>query len=241
MIVKTRAEVRALVQRRARIVDHLNAHPVADLNIDLDESYRTMRDLCTTNKWSTYLKTTGQLTLPIVAATNETFATIPVPTDCRKLRKLEVKRVSDWVPQEEVSIDELRNWDNFPGRTPFRWVLLDGGMETTEAANTGAKVAGIVALAPVPTQGSYQLWYLPEFLSLTADSGAGGFYSYANQEMVDFHVYHTCVKCLISDNDSQGMLDGITKELGKAEQYLTTSAPSGTGPRTWRRSRNYHG
>jgi hypothetical protein len=244
-LVKTRAEVRALVQRRARIVDHLNAHPSADLNIDLDESYRCLRDLATESRWSTFLKTTGSLTLPIVAAaTGENYAAIPVPTDCRQVKRLETKLTSSWVPAEQVGLGNLRqyNTDGFiptQGRWPFVWVLLDGGMETTEAANTGSKVAGVIALAPIPTSGSYQVWYLPEFVGTSADSGASGFYAYANQAMVDYHVFHCAVKCLISDNDSQGMMDGLVKLLGKAEQTIQASAPSATGPRTWRRSRYY--
>ena len=244
MIVKTRSEVRALVQRRTRIVDHLNAHPAADLNIDLDESYRCMRDLCTESRWATFLKTTGALTLPIVAATNENYAVLPVPVDCRQIKKIETKLSSLWVPAEEVGLSNLRQYNGetisgFQGRHPFIWVLLDQGVETTEAANTGSRVAGIVALAPVPTQGSYQIWYLPEFASLTADSGAGGFYTYANQVMVDYHVYHCAAKILISDNDSQGMLDGVLKQLGKAEETIQTSAPTATGAKTWKRARRY--
>lgn len=244
-LVKTRAEVRALVQRRARIVDHLNAHPAADLNIDLDESYRCMRDLATESRWATFLKTTGSTTLPLTAPTGENYVVIPVPTDCRQVKKLETKRSTVWIPAEEVGLGQLRQYNGdsltsaFQGRLPFAWVLLDGGMETTEAANTGAKVAGIIALTPIPTAGSYQVWYLPEFATTTADSGAGGFYTYANQAMVDYHVFHCAVKCLISDNDSQGMLDGAIKLLGKAEVFLQTSAPSATGPKTWRRSRFY--
>lgn len=245
-LVKTRAEVRALVQRRARIVDHLNAHPTVDLNIDLDESYRCMRDLATESRWATFLKTTGSLTLPIVAAvTGENYAAIPVPTDCRQIKKLETQRTSVWVPAEEVGLTNLRQYNgdsltqSFLGAVPFCWVLLDGGIETTEAANTGAKVAGIIAITPIPTSGNYKLWYLPEFLGTSADSGAGGFYTYANQAMVDYHVFHCAVKCLISDNDSQGMLDGMIKELGKAENTILTSAPSATGPKTWRRARRY--
>lgn len=244
-LVKTRAEVRALVQRRARIVDHLNAHPTADLNIDLDESYRCLRDLATESRWATFLKTTGSLTLPIVAAVvGENYAAIPVPTDCRQIKRLETKKSTVWVPAEEVGLGNLRQYNTdglVPTQSafPFSWVLLDQGVEATEAANTGSKVAGVIALTPIPTSGSYQLWYLPEFLGASADSGASGFYTYANQAMVDYHVFHCAVKCLISDNDSQGMLDGMIKELTKAEQTIQTSGPSAAGPRTWKRARNY--
>lgn len=243
-LTKTRAAARALVQRRTRIVDHLNAHPTSDLNVDLDESYRCLLDLATESRWATFLKTTGQLTLPIVGATNENYATIPVPTDCRQVKKLETKLSSLWVPAEEVGLSNLRQYNGetvsgFQGRFPFIWVLLDGGMTTTRTANTGSEVAGTIALAPIPTQGSYQIWYLPEFAATSADSGAGGFYVYANQAMVDYHVYHCASKILISDNDSQGMLDGVLKQLGKAEETIQTSAPTATGAKTWKRARRY--
>lgn len=245
MLTKTRAEVRALVQRRARLVDHLNAHPVADLNIDSDESYRAMRDLVCQTEWGTFLKQTGALTLPTTApTTDEQFVVIPVPTDCRTIKRLETRITSVWFPATEVPLAHLRMYNN-EGATatqfnyPFVWCLLDQGIETTEAANTGVKTAGIIALAPLPTSGTYKIWYQPEFLATSADSGANGFYSYGCQAMVDYHVYHMAVKCVTSDNDSDGMLQGLTLELAAAEKTIRATAPVAAGPRTWQRARRY--
>lgn len=249
MLVKTRAEIRALVTRRARIVDHLNAHPVADLNIDIDESYRAMRDLACETEWSTFLKTTGTLTLPVVPATvTENFAALPVPTDCRQVKRVETTlqgnvTTNTWVPQDEVPLAQLRQYNGWSFNQNFNrsfiWCLLDQGIETTEAANTGVRVAGIIALAPVPTAGNYQIWYLPEFTATSADSGAGGFYSYGCQAMVDFHVMHAALKCVTSDNDSDGIMKGILTELAAAEKTIRAGAPVAAGPRTWRRARRY--
>jgi hypothetical protein len=252
MIVKTRAEIRALVSRRARIVDHLNSHPTADLNTDIDESYRTMRDFVTERKWSTFLKTTGPLSLPLTAVTNDSYVGIPVPVDCRQVKKLEtdLSSAGRFLPADEVGLGQLRAFNGGgsqlasatgPFSAPFRWVLLDQGMQATDAANTGSRVAGQIALVPIPTQGRYQLWYLPEFNATSADSGANGFYSYGNQAMEDYHVYHAASKCATSDNDSQGLLSGLLAFLGKAEAQLDSSAPSASGPKVWRRSRRYNG
>ncbi len=242
-ITRTRLEFRTLVSRRARIVDHLNAHPAASLNIDADDSYRELRSLASNSRWSTYLKTTGSLTLPVVAAAvGENYAALPVPTDCTQVRKVELKFGSLWDPIEEVGLGQLRMFttNSAQRRGPFAWCLLDQGIAATTTANTGSLVAGVIALAPIPSAGSYQLWYLPEFTSLTAESGAGGFYTYANDDHLEYHVWSTVCKILISDNDSQGMLAGAMKMLERFEQRILTSAPSKSGPRTWRRSRSYH-
>jgi hypothetical protein len=244
-IVRTRADLRALVTRRARIVDHLNAHPPASMNLDCDDGYRELLTLATNSRWSTYLRTTGELALPTTAAaTNETYAIIPVPTSCAQVRKLEVRRGSTWQPIEEVALGQLRHfqpcqsgWRDASG--PFGWCLLDQGVNATLVGNDATLDTGVIAVTPVPTSGFYQLWFLPEFPATSADTGANGFYVYANDDHLQYHVYSVVCKVLISDNDSQGMLDGAMKQLARFEGRIMTGAPSKSGARTFRRSRNY--
>lgn len=242
-LVYTRATVRALVTRRTRLVNHLNAHPSTDLNIDLDDAYRDMRLLVTRSKWSTFLKTTGSLTLPITptSPTTETFVTIPVPTNALIVRKLETRygtdpRIDEWDPVPEVQLDVFRHSEG-----EKVWCLLDSGVNATETANTGALVAGIIGFKPIPTFGTYQLHYLAEFPGTSADSGANGFYSYANENQRDLHVYLTAEKLLISDNDSEGTLRGVRDKLADLTAVLVGSAPTMSGPKTWRRARRYRG
>lgn len=243
-VIKTRAQLRALVTRRARIVDHLNSHPVTDLNLDCDDGYRDLLTLATNSRWSTYLRTTAELALPTsAAAANETYAVIPVPTNCAQVRKLEIRRGTSWYPIEEVGLGQLRDFQPYSTGSgtagPFAWCLLDQGVNATLVGNTAAQVAGVIAIAPVPTSGFYQLWYLPEFAGTSADSGANGFYTYANDDHLQYHVYSTVVKCLISDNDSEGMLAGAMKQLERYEARIMSGAPSKSGPRVWRRARDY--
>lgn len=245
MTIRTRAQFRALVQRRTRVVDLLNAHPLADLNIDCDDGYRDLRQLAADSKWGTFLTTTGALALPTVPPTGENYVRIPVPTDCNTAKRLEILRSTNWDPVPETGFLNLRDF-NYIGFTrqngPLGWCMLDQGVQATTALNTGAAATGTIALFPVPTfSGSYQLWYLPEFSNLTADSGAGGFYTYANDDQLQYHVAATGVKLLISDNDSQGMLAGLTAELQRYEERIKSSSPTKAGPRTWTRSRNYNG
>lgn len=246
MIIRTRTDFRALVTRRARIVDHLNSHPAADLNKDCDDGYRDLLTLATNSRWSTYLRTTGELSLPTTAAaTNETYAVVPVPTSCAQVRKLEVRRGLSWYPVPEVGLGQLRDytcWGQATSSTgPGAWCLLDQGVNATLVGNDATPDAGVIAVTPVPTSGFYQLWYLPEFAGTSADTGANGFYVYANDDHLQYHVYSTVVKCLISDNDSEGMLKGAQAQLERYEARILTGAPSKSGPRTWTRSRNYRG
>lgn len=247
MLISTRAQVRALVTRRCRVVNHANAHPAADLNIDIDDAYRDMRVTATQSKWDTFLKTTGSLSLPLTVATNENYATIPVPTDALILRKLEVRYAAldteYWQPVEEVPLDVFRSCSSgvYGGGYDRRWCLIDGGTNATQVANTGSAVAGVIGFLPLPTRGFYQLWYLPEFPATSADSGATGFYAYADQTQKDLHLYLACEKVLISDNDSDGMLTGVQRKIATLTDKLLSSCPMKPGPRTLQRSRNYRG
>lgn len=242
-VIRTRAQVRALVTRRARVVDHLNSHPLTDLNIDLDDTYRDLRQLATDCKWGTFLSTTGALTLPVTPPTGENYVVIPVPTDCNTVKALEVKRSTVWCRIEELGVLNLREYNTFAPfqfNGPLGWCMLDQGVQATTTLNTGSAAAGVIALFPVPTSsGSYQLWYLAEFAGTSADSGAGGFYTYANDDQLQYHVFSTCAKILISDNDSNEMLAGVLKEMERYEERIRSSSPTKAGPRTWKRARNY--
>jgi hypothetical protein len=241
-LVYTRAQVRALVTRRTRLVNHLNAHGTSDLNIDLDDAYRDMRLLVTQSKWATFLKVvTGNLPTAPVLPLAETYVTIPVPTNALVVRKLEVRygtdpRNDEWDPVPEVSLETFRQSEGAKV-----WTLIDSGTNATEVANTGSAVAGVIGFKPIPTFGTYQMHYLAEFPGTSADSGAGGFYTYANENQRDLHVYLTAEKLLISDNDSEGMLKGVRDKLADLTAVLVSSAPTHTGPKTWRRSRRYRG
>lgn len=245
-IIRTRADFRALVTRRARIVDHLNAHPTVSLNSDCDDGYRELLTLATNSRWSTYLRTTGRTALPTTAAVaNETYAAIPVPTTCAQVRKLEVQRGTSWCPLEEVPLGQLREFQPFPGRSwnsaagPAVWCLLDQGVNATLVGNDATADTGVIAVTPIPSSGFYQLWFLPEFAGTSAESGANGFYVYANDDHLQYHVYSVVAKVLISDNDSQGMLEGAMAQLQRFEARIMGGAPSKSGPKTFRRSRNY--
>lgn len=240
MIIKTRAVMRALLQRRTRIVDHNNAHPPADLNIDLDNGYRELRQVCSEAKWTHYLTTTGALALPTTASAGETFVVLDVPDDALLIKKLELNFGGDWGAAEEVDLAQLRHFQGSPATSGgHAWCLLDSGIQATLTQNTGSADEGVIALSPVPRAGNYQIWYLKEFAGTTADSGAGGFYVYANDDHLKYHLYATAVEILISDNDSQGMLAGCIEQLKRFEARIRNSAPTKTGPRTWRRARNY--
>lgn len=246
MLIKTRSETRALVLRRGRIVDHLNSHPTADVNTDLDNGYRDLRALATNSRWSTFLVTTGVLPLPTTApVATETFVEIPVPTGAQQLRRLETLSSDGqvWLPAENVGFEQMRGaqrlHSSFQTYGPFRWCELDDGTRATQSANTGSLVAGRVALAPVPTQGSYQLWYLPEFATTSADSGANGFYSYATEDMFEYHVWHVVANLLAYDNDAQGTYKAARDREEEYKLRITNSAPTAAGPRTMRRARQY--
>lgn len=247
MITKTRAQFRALVARRARVVDHFNSHPVADQNTDLDECYRKTRQLLTTNGWGDFLKTTGVLTLPLTPpVATEKFVVIPVPTDVEQIRRLELlTNGRDWVAAEEVPFEQFRGlqFSYSGGATsnygPFQWTTLDQGLQATVEANTGSAVAGRIALSPLPVSGSYQLWYLPQFSGLTADSGAGGFYAYPNQAAHDYHFWCACELFAISDNDREGLQKVFAEKKLESAALLLSSSPRNTNPRQQRRTVNF--
>lgn len=168
-----------------------------------NESWRQLREIVSMASDGSYLVGTAFANLPTTAAvTGETYAEVDWPLDAigvygvRVLpaagaRPYPLKRIPFAAYQDYQSSNLILN---SASGMPIGYTsrLLPDGVTSTETV-------GKVMITPVPTRGTYRLWYLQAFTAKLADTdtfnGMAGFHRWA--------VLDTCIQMLGTDADSQ--------------------------------------
>lgn len=145
-------------------------HPTLNMNQEANLSYRDLRVKLANNDVMTVLSPTAILTLPQVeAVAGGGYAEIDWPTNAVSIHGLDVKVGGYWntVPQGTFTQRRLGPVVNDRGDYSYAdeglclWVQRS--LPTTSAS---AQVAGKIMLFPVPSGGSYVLWFLPEWVDI---------------------------------------------------------------------------
>lgn len=228
-------------------------HPSADLLPVFNASYRQLREYVTAKRYTQYVTrgtTTALPTTPVEAG--EQYAVIALGTTgvpgtapaAHQIKMIDVKvGAGDWYPLPELTLlqlRELRPSRNGGDTCPRGWCLLNMG--ATSGANFS--VAGQIAIAPVPTSGSYALWTMNETPDLVATTDV---YYYHNESWAQWHMYHAMQQIVgVRDKDTARKLEAIRWHLnednpGSPAWHIAHHAPTASGPRTWVRGADYRG
>jgi hypothetical protein len=223
-------------------------HPSASLLPVFNASYRELREYVTGLGYTQFMQrgaTTPLPTTPVEAG--ETYAIIDVgtsgtpgtPSTILQVKKVDVKiGGNDWQELPEVTLLQLRD---LPARgAPQGWCWLNSGSITSGTAF----VKGQIAIAPVPSAGSYCLWSMTEQPDLTATTDV---FLYHSESWAQWHMFHAMQKiCGIRDKNNAAQLNAIAAQLnpsvpGTPAWNIQHQAPTASGPRTWTRSSAYRG
>lgn len=173
METRTLAQLRTDLRFISDTQSLTDRHPDADLSRLINQSIRALRVLLTEAGGRLYTKTTGALTLTGTPVVNESYSVVPWPTDAVSITGVDVMTTNIapvlWQACRPVSFGQRRNRQAtyLPGNvnTPVEFCILSipqGSGSTT--------VPGSIALFPSASSGFYQLWYLPDFIELSADT-----------------------------------------------------------------------
>lgn len=222
-------------------------HPDANLNPIINQSYRSLRDLVLSYGYAQFLVRGATTALPTTPVeTNERYAVIAVPQAVNQVKMLDIRIDPDeWRFLPEVTILQLREltrtrWRGVADspRRPRGWCLLTSG--TVSGASF---TAGSIAIAPVPTSGSYALWTMPEWTDITATDA----FLFANEDWRQWMLYDVMAKIAgARDKNNAAKLDFILSRLNPAVEgspafNIKAHAPTAAGPKTWVRGADYHG
>jgi hypothetical protein len=223
-------------------------HPSANLYPVFNASYRSLRDLVLSYGYTQFLVRGATTALPITPVeTNERYAVIAVPEAVNQVKMLDIRIApDDWRFLPEVTILQLREltarrWRGVADtpRRPLGWCLLTSG-----TVSGATYTAGSIAIAPVPTSGSYALWTMPEWADITTTTHV---FLFANEDWRQWMLYDAMSKIVgARDKNNAAKLDFIMSRLnpnveGSPAYNIKAHAPTAAGPRTWIRGADYHG
>ncbi len=104
---------------------------------------------------------------------------------------------------------------------------------------------GSIAIAPVPTSGSYCIWSMTEQPDVV---NASDVWLYHTEDWAQWHMWDVMSKIVgARDKDTQRKLDYITNNRlnvnvpGSPAYNISCQRPTAAGPRTWIRSASYRG
>lgn len=250
MFTKTLAQWKQRVSVLADILGQVGAGSTFRHSTDIvdeiaDETYRRLRGLTARKGFREYLEQTALASLPLTAAsTREQFAVIDYPTGATHIKGIDVlqngefrrlKHLDGWGERRDhQAIDDgLRL-----GLRPYAWDVLTHGSVATTVLTTGK-----IAIFPVPTDGEYTLWSLPDWTSIAGHDTY--LFLYREQCWYDYHVAQGVFEIAgLRDNDAQRGRAKYAQDMSdKAELAIGefTSQETNDGARSWTRDRrNYH-
>lgn len=192
-----------------------------------NESWRELRELVAFASDGSYLTATAPAVLPTVAAVlgppPEAYAEIPWPTDAIAIYGVRCQvNGTRWYPLRRITFAAIHDfqYDGLfagwaPNRGPIAFCtrLIPDGVANVETA-------GAVMIAPIPTSGSYRLWYLQGWADRTADTDTF-------PGLADFHewaILTTLIKMSQPDGDSQRQTQIWMAERTRVEELITSRA-----------------
>jgi hypothetical protein len=224
-------------------------HPSARLLPVFNASYKELREYVTALGYGQFLQRGTTTTLPTSAVeAGETYAIIDVGTSgtpgtvstITQVKKIDVKiGGGDWRDLPEVTALQLRDLPA-RGTYPCGWCWLNSGSVT----GTTAFVKGQIAIAPVPSSGSYALWTMTEAPDLVNTTDV---FIYHSESWAQWHMFHAMQKVAgVRDKNNAAQLAAIARQLdpsapGTPAWNIQHQAPTASGPRTWVRGSDYRG
>lgn len=249
MFTKTLAQWKTRVSNLADINGQVAAgstyrHATTIVDEIADETYKRLRSLVSRRGFREYLSQTSKTALPTTAAsTGEQFATIAFPSGATHIKGIDVLQNNRWRRLKQLDgwcerRDHQDTSEAFLNERPYAWdVLSHGSVATT------VQTAGTIAIFPVPTDGDYTLWYLPDWTPIAGNDTY--LFLYREQCWYDYHVFQGVIEIAgIRDNDAQRGRAAYAQKMSDEAALAIgefTAQETNDGARSWTRDRrNYH-
>lgn len=250
-ITKTLAQMRITLAKQAGIdTDDVGAtiprHPTTWVNTVLNDAYRSLRTFAVEHHFQLYKLNTAQALLPVVPpVTGETYAEVPWPQTATDILGIDVLVTGElnWRPLEPIEWEERRMFDVQSivldsTRAPYAFSAVSQG-----SVAAAVFTAGTIAVFPIPSTGSYKIWYLPEWVDITNDAHL---FLFANEDWAQWMIWEATRRIATRDNDSQARLGEAARQLNPLSPDTVASRIVKSAPRhvkagiqTMRRSPNY--
>lgn len=202
-----------------------NRHPSPRIRNLINVAWQHLRMIVSNAADGTFLEPTAVLTLPTTpAVTGETYAELPWPVNAARIFGVRVQTVTSgrwyalrrlpWVSYQDLQTPRISSdYARQPGPVAYCARNIPRGVETVETT-------GNIMVWPVPTQGSYRLWYLENWTPQVEDDDLFN----GHAEWFEFIIYSVMIKMLSPDKDSARMYPQWSVERDRFKEMIEEDA-----------------
>ncbi len=210
-----------------------NRHPPERIKQLWNVSWQQLRSIVSLIGDGTFLTPTAILTLPTTPIiTGEVYAEIPWPVNAVAIYGVQVRTVANghWYPLKRIPWAAHHDYqfaslvDSFrrqPGPVAYCSRNMPDALPAGAGLPATVETAGQLMILPVPTSGSYRLWYEQAWQPRVQENDLFP----GHEEWFEYAIYNTCIKMLSPDGDVKGkQYAAWAAERGQARELMEARA-----------------
>lgn len=212
------------IQYRGNLAGYDQRHPEATLKLLWNDSWQELREIVSFAEDGTFLQQTPPATFASVGATTavsgEDYAVVDWPVNAVAIFGVRVKTNERWRPLKNLSAASLHDYqyDGLFGsnaRNPVGYIL-----KTIPFGASATETAGKIMIVPVPTAGSFSVWYLEAWAPLSTDAHVIS----GHAAWIEHSIWSTIVKARAADGQMDDTYQIAFKERDRVEERIVERA-----------------
>lgn len=176
-----------------------NRHPEADVNTEINASYRKFLSVLKTKGFDFNLIETAQANLPTTRAdTNEAYSEVAWPDGSKYIKRIDVIISGEWSELTRRDWAQLRSEFRSGSATfprPLVWAPKSEG-----SVSGSTFTSGKIAIAPFCPNGKYKITYQPDWVDAVAD---GDIFLFPDENCSEWVIWDVVCKYAARDRDNK--------------------------------------
>lgn len=208
------------IQYRSNNDGHEAVHSTTTIKELWNISWQELREMVSFLEDGTFLQQTAPDDLPTTAATDEDYAVIDWPVNAVSIFGVRVKTNDRWRALKPLPTAALHDYQyqglySTTTRAPIGYIL-----KTIPFGTTTVETAGKIMIVPVPSGGTYSLWYLEAWAPLTEDTHTVS----GHAAWIEHSIWNTVIKMRAKDGLMDNTYHIAVRERDKCEARIRERA-----------------
>lgn len=209
------------IRHRGNLTGYEQRHGADRIKEIWNASNQELRELVSQHGSHAYLKRTAPVALPTAPAVDgEGFATLDWPLEALSIHSVRVLRSQFWRQLKEISPEALHDYQARGGSSRLSGLPMVYALGRLPYGVANTETAGEIFVAPVPTQGTFSIWYTEAWTPIT-DGGAivnsvGAF--------LEWTINDTIIKCSGKDAKASHSYSVAVTGRDRAEARIVSRA-----------------
>ena len=218
---ETLASIVTKIRYRSNTDGYTDRHSDTTIKELWNVSWQELREMVSFLEDGTFLQQTAPAALPTTAATDEDYVVIDWPTTAVAIFGVRVKTDGRWRALRPLPTAALHDFTydglfrSSTSRAPVGYIL-----KTIPFGATTTETAGKIMVVPVPTGGTYSLWYLEAWTPLTSDTATVS----GHAAWIEHSIWSTVIKMRAKDGQQDDTYRIAEKEREVCRQRIEKRA-----------------